>query len=229
VGGTVETLFYHTIATLHAPTYRQENEGALRQDWPRVPLPRGGDALRRSAELGREVAALLDVEEAVEGVTTGPIRPELRPLGVSTPVGSRDQLSRDDFAVTAGWGYTAHHGATMPGGGETEERSLMPDEEAALPDGAAERWGTSTLDVYLNENAYWCHVPERVWAYTLGGYPVIKKWLSYREQDVLGRRLTLDEVEHVTAMTRRIAALLLLEPQLDATYDAVKADTASLS
>jgi hypothetical protein len=117
VGGTVETLFYHTIATLHAPTYRQENEGALRQDWPRVPLPRGGDALRRSAELGREVAALLDVEEAVEGVTTGPIRPELRPLGVPTPVGSRDQLSREDFAVTAGWGYTAHHGATMPGGG----------------------------------------------------------------------------------------------------------------
>jgi hypothetical protein len=229
VGGTVETLFYHTIATLHAPTYRQENEGALRQDWPRVPLPSSGDVLRRSAELGREVAALLDVEQDVAGVTTGDIRSELDPLGVPTPTGDRDQLSRDDFAVTAGWGYTAHHGATMPGGGETEKRSLSPDEEAAWPDGAAERWGTTTLDVYLNETAYWRHVPERVWAYTLGGYPVIKKWLSYREQEVLGRRLTLDEVEHVTNMTRRIAALLLLEPQLDATYDAVKADTTALS
>jgi hypothetical protein len=29
-------------------------------------------------------------------------------------------------------------------------------------------------------------VPSRVWAYTLGGYQVIKKWLSYREHDVLG-------------------------------------------
>ncbi|MFO8233038.1 MAG: type ISP restriction/modification enzyme [Longimonas sp.] len=32
---TVETLFYHSIAVMHAPTYRQKNEGALRQDWPR--------------------------------------------------------------------------------------------------------------------------------------------------------------------------------------------------
>ena len=29
-------------------------------------------------------------------------------------------------------------------------------------------------------------------------------------------------------MTRRIAALLLLEPQLDATYDAVKGETVGL-
>jgi hypothetical protein len=112
-----------------------------RQDWPRVPLPSDGATLRRSAELGREVAALLDVEQDVDGVTTDPIRPALAPLGVPTPVGARDQLSREDFAVTAGWGYTAHHGATMPGGGETEERALSPEEEAALPDGAAERWG----------------------------------------------------------------------------------------
>jgi hypothetical protein len=31
------------------------------------------------------------------------------------------------------------------------------------------------------------NVPPRVWDYTLGGYQVIKKWLNYREQSVLGR------------------------------------------
>lgn len=223
-GGDVEALFYHTVALLHAPTYRQENEGALRQDWPRVPLPKDGDLLQRSADLGRQVAALLDVEHAVEGVTAGTPCPELRPLGAPTPTGDREQLSREDFAVTAGWGYTAHHGATMPGGGKYEERSLTPEEETALPDGAGERWGTTTLDVYLNDRAYWRHVPERVWNYTLGGYPVLKKWLSYRERDVLGRQLKLDEIQHVTEMTRRIAALLLLEPRLDANYDAAKTE-----
>lgn len=223
-GGDVEALFYHTVALLHAPTYRQENEGALRQDWPRVPLPKDGDLLQRSADLGRQVAALLDVEHAVKGVTAGTPRPELRPLGAPTPTGDREQLSREDFAVTAGWGYTAHHGATMPGGGKYEERSLTPEEETALPDGAGERWGTTTLDVYLNDRAYWKHIPDRVWSYTLGGYPVIKKWLSYRERDVLGRRLKLDEIQHVTEMTRRIAALLLLEPRLDSNYDAVKTE-----
>jgi hypothetical protein len=221
VGGDAEMLFYHTIATLHAPVYRSENEGALRQDWPRVPLPEDGDVLQRSAELGRQVAALLDVEQEVEGVTAGSLRPELRPLGKPTAVGD-DRLSREDFWVTAGWGYTAHHGATMPAGGEYEQRSLTPEEKTALPEGAAERLGGSTYDIYLNDSAYWQHVPERVWDYTLGGYPVIKKWLSYRDKDVLGRRLERDEVQHVTNMTRRIAALLLLEPRLNENYERVK-------
>ena len=218
----VEMLFYHTIAVLHAPRYREENEGALRQDWPRVPLPQDAGGLRASADLGREVADLLDVEAPVGGVTSGSIDEALRPLGVPEPCdGERSQLRPSDFAVTAGWGYEAHHGATMPGGGTYDERSRTPDEAQALPEGAIERWGDTVYDVYLNETARWRNVPSRVWAYTLGGYPVIKKWLSYREDDVLDRRLTLDEVQHVTEMTRRIAALLLLEPRLDENYERV--------
>jgi hypothetical protein len=90
---------------------------------------------------------------------------------------------------------------------------------------ATERLGTTTYDVYLNGVAYWCNVPARVWDYTIGGYQVIKKWLSYREDDLLGRPLRDDEARYVTEMIRRIAALLLLEPALDANYAAVKADT----
>ncbi|MGH9849611.1 MAG: hypothetical protein ACREBD_07100, partial [Blastocatellia bacterium] len=51
---------------------------------------------------------------------------------------------------------------------------------------------------------------------------VMKKWLSYRERELLGRALTLDEVREVTNMARRIAAILLLEPALDENYRAVK-------
>lgn len=50
--------------------------------------------------------------------------------------------------------------------------------------------------------------------------PGVEKWLSYRERAVLGRALTLDEVRDVTHMARRIAAILLLEAQLDASYAA---------
>jgi hypothetical protein len=64
--------------------------------------------------------------------------------------------------------------------------------------------------------------PTRVWYYTIGGYKVIKKWLSYREQELLGRSLKQEEVIEVTQMARRIAAILLLEPELDANYQAVK-------
>ena len=64
-----------------------------------------------------------------------------------------------------------------------------------------------------------------MWGYTIGGYQVIKKWLSYRERPLLGRDLTVTEARYVTEMARRIAAILLLEPALDANYEAVKADT----
>ena len=53
----------------------------------------------------------------------------------------------------------------------------------------------------------------------------MKKWLSYRERALLGRDLKPDEARYVTEMTRRIAAILLLEPALDENYERVKADT----
>lgn len=226
IGTGVEKLFYHAIGILHSPIYRQENEGALQQDWPRVPLPKDSEVLRDSARLGKEVASLIDVEQDVQGVDTGQTREELRPLGKpehADPDKSLDPNS--DFSVSAGWGYIGHHGATMPASGEYETGSYTPEEKAKLPEQALELWGQRTFNVYLNENARWANVPERVWGYRLGGYPVVKKWLSYREADILGRDLEICEVQHLKHMVRRIAALLLLEPRLDSNYEAVKAAT----
>jgi len=50
---------------------------------------------------------------------------------------------------------------------------------------------------------------------------VLKKWLSYREKPLLGRGLLPDEVRHFTDTARRLAALLALQPALDANYRAV--------
>ena len=48
--------------------------------------------------------------------------------------------------------------------------------------------------MYLNARAFWRNVPAVVWVYKLGGYQVLKKWLSYRERGVLGRALLPEEV-----------------------------------
>ena len=71
--------------------------------------------------------------------------------------------------------------------------------------------GDTTCDVYLNERAYCRNVSAAVWNYQLGGYQVLKKWLSYRESKVLGRPLRLEEVQHFTDTARRIGAILQLE------------------
>lgn len=115
----------------------------------------------------------------------------------------------------------------MPARGRTIEREYSSEEIAALNQsgsGWRAQLGDVTRDVYLNEAVFWRNVPERVWEYTLGGYQVIKKWLSYRETELLGRGLTMEEARYVGEMVRRIAAILLLGPALDASYEAVKAD-----
>ena len=86
-----------------------------------------------------------------------------------------------------------------PGQGRIVEREYTPDDCAALGE-AISALGEKTLDVYLNDRAYWRNVPATIWDYKLGGYQVLKKWLSYRERDVLGRALTL--FEHLTKVIR---------------------------
>ena len=70
--------------------------------------------------------------------------------------------------------------------------------------------GETTFDVYLNERAYWRNVPAAIWNYQLGGYQVLKKWLSYRESKVLGRSMLPEEVQHFTDTARRIASIVRL-------------------
>ena len=54
---------------------------------------------------------------------------------------------------------------------------------------------------------------------------MIKKWLSYREIDLLGRSLTSDEVREVMNMARRLTSTVFLEPALDQNYRKVKTTT----
>ena len=212
---SVEDLFHHVLATLHDPAYREANAGALKMEWPRIPLPgwpdgkAGGAAetLAASAAQGRELACLLNPEAPVPGVTQGPLRPEIAALAVPATTDGRN-MTGDDFALTAGWGHYGTGDAVMPGQGRIVEREYTPDERAALGD-AIPTLGEKTLDVYLNDRAFWRNVPAAIWEYKLGGYQVLKKWLSYRERDVLGRALTPEEVLYFAEMTRRIGGILV--------------------
>ena len=68
--------------------------------------------------------------------------------------------------------------------------------------------GDTTFDVYLNDRAFWRNVPAAIWNYKLGGYQVLKKWLSYGERDILGRALSPEEVQRFADTARKINVLL---------------------
>ena len=214
LGASVKDLFDHVLATLHDPVYRKTNAGALRMEWPRIPLPGwpGGrttgaaEALAEAATRGRELARLLDSDTPVPGVTQGALRPETVAIAVPATIDNRN-MSGSDFAVTAGWGHFGADDAVMPGQGRVVERAYTPNERVALG-GVLSTLGETTFDIYLNPRAFWRNVPAAIWTYKLGGYQVLKKWLSYRERSILERPLLPEEVRHFTDTARRIGAIL---------------------
>ena len=148
-----------------------------------------------------------DSDTPVAGVTEGALRQELTTIAVPF-ITDGGNMASEDFALTAGWGHFGQGEAVMPGQGRADKRSYTADESAPA-DGADSPLGESTFDIYLNDRAYWRNIPAAVWNYKLGGYQVLKKWLSYREEKVLGRRMLPEEVQHFMNTARRIAAILL--------------------
>ena len=215
LGLGVEDLFHHVLAVLHDPSYREANAGALRMEWPRIPLPGwpDGDApgaaeeVAASAARGRELAALLDSETPVPSVTTGRAAAgdgrDRRALNHGRRQHGRRRLLGDGRlgALRAGGGRHAgpRQSRRAP---HTQRRSAPRWATRQTPSAAPPSTSTSTT------RAYWRNVPAAVWSYKLGGYQVLKKWLSYRERGVLGRALRPEEVQHFTDTARRIAGIL---------------------
>ena len=118
----------------------------------------------------------------------------------------------DDFGLTAGWVHFGSGQTVMPGLGRAAERAFMGAERAALGV-AVDILGETTSDIHLNDQAYWRNVPANVWEYRLGGYQVLKKWLSYRERKVLGPEIQVEEVGYFSDVARRIATILIVTTQ----------------
>jgi hypothetical protein len=99
----------------------------------------------------------------------------------SIRIGQRQAIDPDGAELVA---QRPHSGvAAFP----SEDKGDLEAPQGQKAGPALQFLGDHTLDVYLNDVAYWSNVPLRVWEYTIGGYQVIKKWLSYREKKLLGQ------------------------------------------
>ena len=216
-------LFFHALATMHTPRYHSDNSGALLSDWPRIPLPATANLLSHSATLGRRLAELLDAESSVRLTGEWSFMAALK-----LP---KDSDLENALKLTAGWGYRGQGSTVMPGQGQSPERPWSATERQKIGALAATQsltleealvlLGESCVDVHINNESLWSAVPINVWNYTLGGYQVLKKWLSYREFPLLGRPLHSEEAAYFAQVVRRITAILLLSPALDASYQAI--------
>jgi hypothetical protein len=201
----VRALFSLTLALGHSPQFESDHRDSLAQDWIHLPIPKDRSVLEDAARLGETVGVLLDPAVEATAVLRNVLGSSQRCLAV---VASKDRKAVRDSDLIVTFSF---FGAAQ---GAWKERRPLQDEAFESP------WGEATGDLYLNSDVYLRNVPERIWRYELGGYPVIKKWLGYRDAGRRpGRPLTLAELKHLREMVHRIAALLLLHGELDAAYE----------
>jgi hypothetical protein len=219
-------LWLHALAIGYSPLYLEENADAFRGGWPRIPLPEKSEILEESAALGERIGALLDIGTPLPGLDSSTVA-HLRRAGVL----ARDDAGKPqagDLAVTAGWSKVqvrkqksgAISKIVMPGGGKIVRRPRTNAEESDLSAAQAAALGDQVLDIYLNGTTSWNGVPEASWNFKVGGFQVLRKWLSYREEAVLGRHLSWAEARQFQSIVRRLSELSLLSPMFDSNYRA---------
>lgn len=216
----VGRLFRVAFAVLHAPAYQSENKSALSSDWSHLPIPKNASLFEKLATVGDQVAQLLDANRDARDVIAAVLTTDrAKQLGQLRRLDGKT-INADDLAVSV----------TYWGGGKGKWVP-RPFEENEMPvPTAVESWGDRTGDLFISGQVHFGHVPEAVWQYQLGGYPVLKKWLGYRQADRRdGKPLTDDERRWLRQMIQRIAALLALGPTLDALYQEASADSFTAS
>jgi hypothetical protein len=224
-----DLLWRHVLAVGYSPQYLADNGGGVAADFPRVPLPATASALRASAALGGRLEGLLDPLRDPSAGIHGLVAAEPPRGDPTAEVGTLRRIdggpvrtARGDLSVNAGWGR-GQGTKVFPGRGRQLRRDPTDAELSAFGGSAAAL--SPVLDVYLNDGTFWSCVPLPAWELRIGGFQVLKKWLSYREEGdgppLLGRPLTVAEAREFTDLVRRLTAVVLLADELDASFAAV--------
>jgi type ISP restriction-modification system protein len=211
----VGKLFRLAFAILYAPAYQAEHASALSADWAHLPIPKGRDLFDRLVEAGDWVSRLLDANRDARDVVETILGHDRAAAIGSIHRQDGSQVTSSDLTINVTyWGGGKGRWKPRP---FTEEEK--PDTQYAI------EWGDRTGDLFINDTAFFANVPENVWTYQLAGYPVLKKWLGYRQADRRdGKPLTNDERRWFRSMIQRVAALLALGPRLNALYQEISAN-----
>ena len=220
---TASAPWLHMLSICNSPKYISDNEDALKADRPRFPVPGTHDALQKSVKLGEKLALILNGKEN-EPMPVGEFPNEIRQFGL---------IQGLDLHVT-GWGHYDKEGSVQPNRRVLKSRPWCDGEKKALRKiftamEIEEKRGMKLLgkavDIDLStdkEPNQWCGIPDSVWKCRIGRYPVIRKWLSYRDISILGRDLNDSEARHVSNVVQRLTILILMSDRLDVNYAACR-------
>jgi len=168
-------------------------------------VPKDRTVFRSLVDAGGTIARLLnaqcDAQDAVRNILGEQSSVALAPIRKT----DGSDLRPDDLRVTVNyWGG---------GKGRWLPRPFTADGERH------DAWGGRTGNLYISQEVFFANVPELVWKYELGGYPVLKKWLGYRQSNRReGQPLRTEERRWFRSIVQRIAAVLALGREIDRLY-----------
>jgi len=199
-----------SLALGHSPAYQEEHSESLAQDWAHIPIPRERALFDELTRTGALIAKLLDPLQEPRAAIRASLGEYAPRLAVLTSV-EGGAVRENDLIVTI-----PHFGGAR-GGWRSRQYGENEEPPAYL--------GDVTGDLYLNDQVFFRNVPSDVWTYELGGYPVLKKWLGYRDARRRDNRpLTLLEKDHFRSMVQRVAGVLALRDQLNSLYERASAN-----
>ena len=82
------------------------------------------------------------------------------------------------------------------------------------------RYSDKERRVYINETQHFEGVEPEVWAYQIGGYQVLDKWLKDRK----GRTLNLDDITHYCRVVTALAKTIEIQAEIDVLYPEIEQD-----
>jgi len=95
------------------------------------------------------------------------------------------------------------------------------DNRVAKNKAGGRRYDADARRVYINREQYFDNITEELWAYRIGGYQVLDKWLKDRAE----RRLSPAEVKHYCRTATALAETIKLQRRLVEAYDAAEERT----
>ncbi len=138
LGLSVEDLFHHVLAVLHDPAYREANAGALRMEWPRIPLPGwpapGNAGVSPAGVMGK--AERVEAGEAPALPGSGPSASDLRSVAgrafrPRTPAFPGESPTHEAHEPTEDFAF--------PRNGASDEPDPNPGESRTAPSGQVGR------------------------------------------------------------------------------------------
>ena len=207
---------YRGFRTYIAPLYLH-SETAAGEEWtPNF----NGDALDKLTQNLADKPSPIEIFDYVYGVLHDPVYREkynefLKRDFPRVPIIENEEVFRN--YVSAGEGLRKLHlmktkvPATL---------TLEPNTAEDLEIGAV-KYKDGVL--HLNKNKQIHGIPENVWAYRIGGYQVIDKWLKSHK----GKTMTIDDFEHIANIVGLLAETIKIQEEMRKMHSGEACDVSS--